>query len=77
VAQYYQSQYPQSGYGNVSPFGQMGSPFGQTGYPLAPQSWIGQQGIGGGSPFGQGNPLLSQLAGRGFQGHGVSPWSGF
>jgi len=76
LAQYYQSQYPQAGYGNVSPFGQTGSPFGQTGYPLAPQSWIGQQGLGG-SPFGQGHPLLSQLVGRGFQGHGISPWSGF
>lgn len=77
LAQYYQSQYPQVGYGNVSPWGQIGSHLGQTGYPLAPQTWIGQQGLGGGSPFGQGNPLLSQLAGRGFQGHGVSPWSVF
>jgi hypothetical protein len=83
VQQYYQSQqYPQIGYGSVSPFGQVGSPFGQAGYPLAPQSWIGQQGLGGASPFGQGHPLLSQLVGsplvgRGFQGHGVSPWSAF
>ena len=76
LAQHYQQQqYPQIGYGGVSPFSQVGSPFGQTGYPLAPQSWIGQQGVG--SPFGQGHPLLSQLGGRGIQGHGFSPWSGF
>ena len=79
LAQHYQQQqqYPQIGLGGGSPFGQIGSPFGQTGYPLAPQSWIGQQGLGVGSPFGQGHPLLSQLGGRGVQGHGMSPWSGF
>ena len=79
LAQHYQQQqqqYPQLGYGG-SPFGQIGSPFGQTGYPLAPQSWVGQQGFGGGSPFGLGQGLLPQLGGRGFQGHGISPWSGF
>lgn len=76
LAQYYQSQYPQIGYGGVTQFGQ-GSPFGQIGYPLAPQSWIGPQGVAGGTPFGQTNPLLSQLTGRGFQGHGISPWSAF
>lgn len=82
LAQHYQSQFPQIGYGG-SPFGQVGSqlgqtgsPFGQIGYPLAPQSWIGQPGLGGGSPFVQGHPLLSQLAGRGIQGYGFSPWSG-
>ncbi|HEY1242084.1 MAG TPA: hypothetical protein VGF16_16085 [Bryobacteraceae bacterium] len=81
VSQYYQSQYPQIGIGGQSPFGQTGSPFGQTGSPfgqLAPQSWIGQQGFGGGSPFGYGHPLLSQWGGgRGIQGHGITPWSGF
>ena len=60
----------------VTQFGQ-GSPFGQIGYPLAPQSWIGPQSVAGGTPFGQTNPLLSQLTGRGFQGHGISPWSAF
>jgi len=81
VSQYYQSQYPQIGWGGQSPFGQIGSPFGQTGSPfgqLAPQSWIGQQGMGGGSPFGYGHPLLSQWGGgRGIQGHGITPWAGF
>jgi hypothetical protein len=80
VAQYYQSQYPQMGTGGQQPFGQSGSPFGQTGSPfgqLAPQSWIGQQGFGGGSPFGYSHPLLSQWGGRGIQGHGMSPWSGY
>jgi|SRR5579871_1126092 len=72
LAQHYQQQYPQIGFGGGSPFGQTGSPFGQTGYPLAPQSWIGQQG-----GFGGGYPMLSHLAGRGVQGHGLSPWSGF
>lgn len=56
-----------------SPFGQIGSPFAQTGYPLAPQTWIGQTGLGGG--YGQ-NPLLASLAGRG-HGQGPSPWGGF
>jgi hypothetical protein len=71
--QYYQSQYPQIGYAGLSPFGQAGSPFGQTGYPLAPQSWVGQQGSSG--VFGQGHPLQTPFAGRGFQGYGFSPWS--
>jgi hypothetical protein len=56
-----------------SPFGQIGSPFGQTGYPLAPQTWIGQTGLGGG--YGQ-NPLLASLIGRGY-GQGSLPWGGF
>ena len=81
VSQYYQSQYPQSGLGGQSPFGQIGSPFGQTGSPfgqLAPQSWIGQQGFGGGSPFVYGHPLMSQWGGgRGIQGYGTTPWAGF
>ena len=82
LAQHYQQQYPHIGgvspFGQIgSPFGQIGSPFGQTGYPLAPQTWIGPQGAGFGGSLMQGNPLLSHLAGRGFQGHGMSPWSGF
>jgi hypothetical protein len=62
-----------------SPMGQQqfGSPVGQ-GFPLAPQSWIGQGGIGGGQGFGQGfgqqHPLLSQWIGRQFQPQGTSPW---
>lgn len=54
AAQYYPQQYPQIGLGGQSPFGQIGSPYGQIGSPfgqslhsLAPQSWIGQQGLGG------------------------------
>jgi len=82
IAQQAGSQYgPQAG----SPFGQqpgspwgqqqqIGSPFGQ-GLPLAPQSWVGQNGIlGGGQPFGQVHPLLAQLNARQFQSPGVSPW---
>ena len=61
-----------------SPMGQQpfGSGLGQ-GYPLAPQSWIGQGGLGGGQGFGQGfgtHPLLSQWIGRQFQPQGISPW---
>ena len=51
-------------------FGQGFSPFGQTGYPLAPQSWVGQQ--GGGQGPQQLHPLLSQLTGR--PGTGISPF---
>lgn len=44
-----------------------GTPYGQTGYPLAPQSWIGQGGIG------QILPLYQQLlAQRGVT--GINPW---
>ena len=75
LAQHYQQQYPLLG--GVSPFSQIGSPFAQTGYPLAPQTWIGQQGAGFGGPLMQGNPSFSHLGGRGLQGHGISPWSGF
>jgi len=67
VAQQYQHQlpYPQIGLGAISPLG-------QTGYSLAPQTWIGPQGIAG-----QGHPLLSHLGGRGVQAQGISPWAGF
>jgi hypothetical protein len=41
-------------------FGQAGSPFAQAGYPLAPQSWVGQQVPGQIHPH-----QLSQLAARG------------
>ena len=51
----------------ISPFAQVGNPLLQTGYPLAPQTWIGQQGLGGG--------VFSHLGGRGLQ--GSSPWGGF
>ena len=67
----------QYGYGQQTgqPFGQSISPVAQanpllqqqTGYPLAPQTWIGQQGLGGG--------MFSHLGGRGLQ--GISPWGGF
>ena len=44
-----------------------GTPYGQSGYPLAPQSWIGQGGLG------QIQPLYQQLlAQRGLT--GGSPW---
>jgi hypothetical protein len=41
-------------------YGQIGSPFAQTGFPLAPQSWVGQQLPGQIHPH-----HLSQLAARG------------
>jgi hypothetical protein len=79
LAQQFQSWYPQIaaqyGYGaqggqpfgqGISPQSQVGNPLLQTGYPLAPQTWIGQQGLGG---------IFSQLGGRGLQ--GMSPWGGF
>lgn len=67
----------------ISPYsGQFGSPFGG----LAPQSWIGQQGLFGQQGFGQQgfghqglygapgvHPLLSQLSGRGIHGAGMFP----
>jgi len=66
------SIYGQPQYGQIgSPFGQQNAPpfaqtpfaqtpFAQGGYPLAPQSWVGQQLPGQMHPH-----LLSQLAGRG------------
>jgi hypothetical protein len=53
---------PQLGWQQHSPFQQNASPFGQQNlFPLAPQSWVGQQG------FGQVHPLLQQLNTRQFQ----------
>jgi hypothetical protein len=74
-----------SPYVTGSPYGQTGSPFLQGGLqstpgipPLAPQTWVGP---GAGIGYGQGHPLhqhvLAQLAGRGFQTPGISPWGGF
>ncbi len=50
---------PGSVYGQPQ-YGQIGLPFAQAGYPLAPQSWVGQQGPGQIHPH-----HLSQLAARG------------
>ncbi len=47
----------------------------QYGAPLAPQSWIGQQGVfGGAQPFGQNNPFANQWAQRPLPFQGNSPW---
>ena len=73
-----------SPYGGVSPYVQMVSPFihpGLTsGYgtsPVAPQTWVGQGGIG----YGQGQSTqpypLAHVFGHGFQSPGISPWAGF
>lgn len=73
-----------SPYGVGSPYSQPISPFTQPGLPgagispLAPQTWVGP---GGGIGYGQGQSIqphaLAQLAGRGFQTPGISPWAVF
>jgi len=69
-----------------SPYGQIGSPFGQTGSPfgqvtpgLAPQSWVGQQGIHGSGPnLAQILPLIAQqVAARSWPNAGLNPWAMF
>jgi hypothetical protein len=74
---------PQFGQGG-QPFGQFGSPYGQIGsqygqnlQTLAPQSWVGQQGLAGIPGQGQVHPLLAQLVARSFPGAGINPWTGF
>jgi hypothetical protein len=59
-------QVPQFGQ-QVPPYGQIGSPYGQISPMLAPQSWVGQQGLYGNNPLGQVHPLISQLLSRGLQ----------
>jgi hypothetical protein len=59
-------QVPQFGQ-QVPPYWQIGSPYGQISPMLAPQSWVGQQGLYGNSPLGQVHPLVSQLLSRGLQ----------
>jgi len=74
-------QYSPFGQQLGSPFGQqIGSPFGQQQFSpygqigtLAPQTWVGQGGLGS-----QINPLIAQqLASRLFQTPGLTPWAGF
>ena len=72
-------------YGQIPPqfgqiptqFGQIQPQFGQIGPMLAPQSWVGQHGLYGNPALGPVHPLVSQLAGRGFHGAGISPWTGY